>query len=353
MAILKIYPENIKKNSEYLCGLCSSSGIDVAVVTKVTCGDPMLAQKAIEGGAKYVADSRIENIKKLRKAGINNPALLLRTPSLKRLDEALDNIQMFLVSELKTVEAIAEVAKNKGVKPSLIYMIDTGDLREGVWYSEALEEITRVVKISNGLVNGLGTNLGCYGGIVATPDKFEMILSVGKKAEALTGQKMKIYTGGNTASLPLVEENNCPQGINLFRLGESIMCGTDATNNRIVPGTTTDTFIIGGEVIELKVKPSLPEGEIGRDSFGRKPVFEDRGNRLRAILSLGEQDVLPAGLIPQEKGIEVLHASSDHLILDVTDYSGALNVGDMVWFKQSYGCLLRSTTSPYVVKEYE
>lgn len=353
MAILKIYPENIKKNSEYLCGLCGSVGIDVAVVTKVTCGNPLLAQKAIEGGAKFIADSRIENIKKIRSAGIKNPALLLRTPSLRRLEEALDNIQMFLVSELKTVEAITEVAKNKGVKPSLIYMIDTGDLREGVWYKEAIEEIARAVKMSNGLVNALGTNLGCYGGIVATPDKFELLLSTGKKVEALTGRKIEMYSGGNTASLPLVEENSCPKGINLFRLGESIMCGTDATNNRIVPGTTTDTFIIGGEIIELKVKPSLPEGKIGRDSFGRQPVFENKGKRLRAILSLGEQDVLPSGLIPLKKGIEVLHASSDHLILDVTEYEGGLNIGDMIWFKQSYGSLLRSTTSPYVVKEYE
>ena len=353
MAVMKVYTENIERNTRHLCTLCEDNGIAVAAVTKVTCGDPTIAQKILDGGADYIADSRIENLQRLRKAGINRPTLLLRSPAMGRIEEALDCAQLFLVSELKTVSALTESAREKGYKPGLIYMIDTGDLREGAWYEEAIDEVRQAVRLSNGLVNGIGTNLGCYGGVLASPEKFEMLLSIGRKVEALTGRKLVTYSGGNTASLPLVENGECPDGINLFRLGESIMCGTDVTNGRSVPGTTTDTFVIGGEVLELKVKPSVPEGEIGRDAFGRTPVFEDRGKRLKAILDLGEQDVMPSGLYPLEKVQEVLHASSDHLIVDVTDYDSDLSIGDMIWFKQSYGSLLRSMTSHYVEKIYE
>lgn len=130
------------------------------------------------------------------------------------------------------------------------------------------------------------------------------------------------------------------------------MCGTDVTNNRSVPGVSRDTFTIYGSVLELREKPSVPIGDIGQDAFGRKPVFQDSGIRLKAILDMGEQDVVPSGLKPLFPDCEVIHGSSDHLIVDITDYSGELSVGDSIPFRLSYGALLRAMTSWYVRKEY-
>ena len=52
-----------------------------------------------------------------------------------------------------------------------------------------------------------------------------------------------------------------------------------------------------------------------------------------------------------EDGLEVVGASSDHLLLDVTDRP--VKVGDIVRFKVDYSAALRAFTSPYVEKVCE
>jgi len=111
----------------------------------------------------------------------------------------------------------------------------------------------------------------------------------------------------------------------------------------------TDAFTLVAEVIELKTKPSKPYGDIAQDAFGHVPVFEDKGNRLRAILALGRQDVEVSVIRPRIKAT-VLGASSDHLIMDVNDVH--LNVGSEVPFDVGYGALLRAMTSSFVEKVY-
>ncbi|MDI3523533.1 MULTISPECIES: alanine racemase [unclassified Kosmotoga] len=352
MAFVEIYPNRVKMNASYLRNLCAGYGVEVVGVTKVTCGDEKIASAIVEAGVKTIGESRIENIIRIRNSGMDNANfMLLRPPQRSRVSAALDVADVFLVSDLDMLGCFME-APNLRKYHRMIYMIDTGDLREGVWYKEAIPELEEAVKIAGRYLAGIGTNLGCYGGVLATPEKFEILLDLGEKLYKRTGVKLEIYSAGNTASLPLIENNTCPEGINQFRLGESIVCGTDVTNNRVVPGTRQDTFILYGEIIELKTKPSVPEGEIGRDAFGRIPVFEDKGPRLRAILDMGELDVIPSGLTPLDSKISILHASSDHLIVDLTESSVDYKTGDIIAFKMSYGALLRVMTSRYIEKVY-
>ncbi|MDR0539054.1 MAG: hypothetical protein LBG74_00910, partial [Spirochaetaceae bacterium] len=84
--------------------------------------------------------------------------------------------------------------------------------------------------------------------------------------------------------------------------------------------------------------------------FGGRPVFHDRGIRRRAIAALGRQDTDPDGLFPLDTGIRVLGASSDHLILDVSDSRQPYKTGDTVPFTLNYGALLRAFTSAYVCR---
>ena len=72
--------------------------------------------------------------------------------------------------------------------------------------------------------------------------------------------------------------------------------------------------------------------------------------RLRAICNLGRQDVVPETLTPADPGIVVLGASSDHLILDVTDAGAPIEVGSEVAFWPNYAALLAASTSPHVYK---
>ena len=136
-----------------------------------------------------------------------------------------------------------------------------------------------------------------------------------------------------------------------LRLGESIVLGRETVDRQPISGAHLDCFQIQAEIIEIKKKPSVPIGEIGQDAFGGTPVFEDRGIHLRAILALGRQDVVVDGLETPE-GIDILGASSDHLLLDVTKYPKPLAVGDVLTFTPGYGALLAAMTSAFVTKEY-
>jgi len=135
-----------------------------------------------------------------------------------------------------------------------------------------------------------------------------------------------------------------------LRLGESIYLGCETLRRESVPGLFTDAFKLVAEVIESKVKPSRPYGDVGQDAFGNLPEFPDRGPMSRAILGIGLQDVLVAGLTPG-LDVDILGASSDHVLVDAKEVD--LKVGDEVGFNLNYGALLRAMTSPYVLKSYQ
>ncbi len=70
----------IAHNAKKLKELYGSKGIGVIGVTKVVCGDPKIADVLIKSGITTLADSRIANIRRMRKAGIQAQFVLLRTP---------------------------------------------------------------------------------------------------------------------------------------------------------------------------------------------------------------------------------------------------------------------------------
>lgn len=92
------------------------------------------------GGACYVTrrgkgigESRFENIRRLRAAGINCPMLLLRSPPLALADEVVRYVDISLNSELPIIQALSEAALRRGKVHDVILMVDLGDLREGIW----------------------------------------------------------------------------------------------------------------------------------------------------------------------------------------------------------------------------
>ena len=105
-----------------------------------------------------------------------------------------------------------------------------------------------------------------------------------------------------------------------MRLGESILLGLDPLNRQPIDGLHTDAIALIAEVIESKAKPSQPWGEIAETAFGNAPQRETSQSNLsesisQTILAIGHQDTDPTGL-QLDRGVRILGASSDHLILD-------------------------------------
>jgi predicted amino acid racemase len=105
-------------------------------------------------------------------------------------------------------------------------------------------------------------------------------------------------------------------------------------------------------LVELQEKPSFPDGIIGMNAFGEKPSFVDKGIRLRGILSAGRQDINPSGISCATPGAEILGASSDHLLVDLTEAHEAFKVGDSLRFRMDYSAILGAFTSGYVGRRY-
>lgn len=342
--------DKIEENTRLLVEACGENKIDVMGVTKVFCAFPEITGAMVRGGISYIADSRIANLKKLTEYDI--PKVLLRLPMKSEIEDLIEYVDISLNSELETIRAINEAAEKAGRVHKIILMTELGDLREGVLPKDLKEIAGEVVKMKGVKLTGVGVNLTCYGGVIPSEKNLGELTELARMIEREYGLDLEIISGGNSSSLHLLEEKLMPEGVNNLRLGEAIALGRETAYGERIRGANTDSYILQAEVVEVKKKPSIPRGEIGMDAFGNKPQFEDRGDRKRAILAVGRQDIDPDGLIPEDTGIMVIGASSDHLIIDVEESKKDYRVGDIVNFQLEYGALLKAMTSSYVEKDF-
>jgi predicted amino acid racemase len=320
----------IEANARAVVALCERNGIAVTGVTKGACGAPEVAGAMLRGGVASLGESRLENVARLRAAGIEAPVMLLRVPPLSRVDEVVEAVELSLASELVVLDG----------------------LREGIWPDD-LVPLAREADALEGLtVVGLGTNLTCYGGVVPTEAHMGRFDALAGEIEGALGRRLAWLSGGSSSALPLIAAGAMPARVNHARIGEAILLGRETTRREPWPGTAQDAFLLHAEVVECKRKPSLPEGPRTADAFGRTRQFADRGLRQRALLDVGREDVEVEGLSALDPGLEVLGASSDYLVVDVTEARKPVRVGDEVAFALSYGAMLAVMDSAYVDKRF-
>lgn len=347
---IEIYTDRIRNNCKKVVKLCKGFDIDVMAVTKGFCAWPEIAKCFIEGGATALADARMKNIKKLQDFKVDK--VLLRIPMLSELDDVVEYVDITLISEIETAKALGLKALQRDKVQRVIVMADMGDLREGFWPDDIIPAFGKLLDIKGIEVVGLGTNLSCYGGVIPSRKNMGMLVKHAKAVEDEYGIDLQMVSGGASSSMHLLFNGIMPKGINNLRIGESILLGRETILDIKREGYHSDTFVLKAEIVEVKEKPSVPLGDIGRDAFGKVPEFTDRGVRKRAIVAIGKQDIQPDTLIPYDEDIIILGGSSDHTILDVSDCDKAYKVGDILDFDLTYGGMLGGMTSPYVEKVF-
>ncbi len=341
----------IEANARTIAGLCRKAGVnDVIGVTKGALAHPGVARAMLRGGVSGLAESRLENLARLREAGFHVPLTLLRLPSLSQVGEVVRLADRSLNSEPETLRALSRAAAAAGRRHGVTLMVELGDRREGMSPEEVVAAARLVAELPGLELVGVGTNLTCYGAVIPSPTNLGRLVEIAEEVGRATGRPVPVVSGGNSSSLPLAVAGRIPRGITELRVGDAILRGHESAHGELVPGAHDDTFTVVAEVIEVRQKPSLPEGELGRDAFWNVPTFVDRGVRRRAILALGRQDVAPENLAPLDRGMIVLGASSDHLLVDVDEAADPVRLGDEVRFRPNYAGILQAMTSPYVHK---
>lgn len=345
---LEIDLDAIAHNARVLVDRLASKGIRVVGVTKAALGSPGVAAAMLRGGVAGLGDSRVENLARLRTAGVAAPLTLIRSPMLSQVEHVVRCADVSLNTEPVVLSALSAAAVRKRTRHAVVMMVELGDLREGVATEDVVDVAQFVVRLAGLRLAGLGTNLACQHGVSPDQRKMAELSHVVERVEASCGIELEVVSGGNSANLDWAFATEDVGRVDELRLGESILLGTEPLHRNPVEGLHTDAITLVAEVIEAKEKPSRPWGDVGQGAFGDPPPPRPGNGSVRqAILALGRQDVDPGGLTPPE-GITVLGMSSDHLVLDVGDHE--VVPGDELAFGLDYSALLRAMTSPFATK---
>ena len=343
---LEINLEKIQYNASTLTSRLRGFGIDVTGVTKGTLGSPEIASAFVRGGVSSLGDSHIENIERMKQAGVNTTMTLLRSPMLSQIVKVIKLTDYSYNSELEVIREISTLALRTGRKHGIVLMVELGDLREGIMPKDLVKSAKSFHEFKNIYLKGIGTNLACRSGIEPDAANMAQLSALANKLEAELGITLEIVSGGNSANLDWVTSGRDRGRVNHLRLGESILLGVESLNRNPIEGLHTDAFTLVAEVIESKTKPTLATGTVAQNAFGTNEKSADTGLIGQAIVAIGRQEVDPDGILPPP-GVEVLAASSDHLIVKSNS-----KVGSEIRFGLNYSAMLRAMTSPFVTRVY-
>ena len=343
---LEIRLDRIEHNARVLVGRLAARGIGVTGVTKVALGAPEVAGALLRAGVRGLGDSRVENLARL---GAGASRTLIRSPMCSQAEQVVEHAEVSCNTELDVIAALSAAAVAQGRPHGVLLMVELGDLREGILPRDLESVARRASALPNIVLRGIGTNLACQSGVAPGEANMAELSALADGIEAALGASLELVSGGNSANLDWAFATPDVGRVNDLRLGEAIMLGREPMHRRPIEGLHLDAFTLVGEVIESKDKPSLPWGEINQTAFGAATPAKDRGTRGRALVALGRQDADPDGLLAPQ-GIEIVGASSDHLVLDTGNSRPA--VGSELRFGVNYSALLVAMTSPFVTLTY-
>lgn len=353
MAYIEINAAKLKHNFEFLDRKFKEAKIDWAVVTKLLCGHMPTIQLLAEFGAHEMCDSRLSNIRKIKKKFPEIQTVYIKPPARQSISNIVKYADVSFNTQYQTLVWLSEEAVKQNKIHKVIIMIELGDLREGVMGEDLLDFYGRVFNLPNIKVTGIGTNLNCLNGVMPSEDKLIQLSLYKQLIEAKFDCHIPWVTGGTSVVLPLLFSRQLPKGINHFRVGEMLFFGNDLIHNVPVKGMYSDALNLYGEIIELSEKPLVPFGVIDSNPSGHTPRIDvnDYGKTsVRAILDLGLLDTYIDLISPRDKDIKIAGGSSDMIVLDLGDNTKQYKVGDVISFSMEYMAALGVMSSDYIEK---
>lgn len=339
----------LSENIETVARMLHADHKIMCAVIKGFCADDGVMAILEESECDWLASSRIEDLAKLKTKKIR---LLIRLSQPCEIKEVVASSEVSFESERKTIQRLQDEAKRQNKTHGVILAIDMGDLREGIFFrnlAELDEAVETILGSPNLKLLGVGTNLGCFGGVITDTANMQGLIDVATHIEQKFSVTLPYISGMSTAAMEMIENKTMPLQVNHGRFGEAWLLGFDSVDNRRLPYLHDDVFLFKAQIIEIKNKPSQPIGTIGGNAYGEHVEYKNEGTMKRALLAFGTQDVAYEYLVPLDENIEIIGASSDHTIINLHG-SDKYEVGDVLTFKLKYHALLHLYTSKYVKK---
>lgn len=356
MAFLKLNRSKLQHNYKFLDDIFKERNIEWGVVTKLLCGNRTFLREVIALGVTEMHDSRVSNLRKIKVLNPSIQTVYIKPPAKRSIESIVKYADVSFNTEIYTIQLLSAEAKKQNKIHKIIIMIEMGDLREGVLGEELMDFYQQIIHLPNIEIRGIGTNLNCLSGVMPTQDKLIQLSLYKQLIEAKFNITIPWVSGGTSVAVPLILKNARPMAVNHFRIGEALFFAKDLFTGLTIEGMHNDVFKLYAEIIEITVKPDTPTGELGENVAGNvfTPADDDLGGTsLRAILDIGLLDMQPKYLTCEDEGITVVDASSDMLVVDITNSDKSYKVGDLISFSMEYMGALYLMNSSYIDKIVE
>lgn len=330
------------------------AGASLTVVTKALCGHHDTIEALQRLGVRSIADSRLENLTAIDRRRYPTEVWYLRPPHRSELAEIVAATDVSLNSELEVIREIGKAAAARNKIHNVVIMIELGDLREGILPGTLVRVYQDVFELPNVRLLGIGANLGCLSGAVPSIDELMQLVLYRELLELKFDRSLPLISAGTSAILPLLLDGQLPAPINHFRIGESILLGTEPVSAEPLRGLRSDVVTLEAEVVEIKEKSLKPGGEVtDMTPFKMTEAEPDLapGQRgWRALVTLGQVDTEIGDLHPVNPAFRIAGASSDITVVNVGDEPGGLRVGDTIQFRTGYSAFVRIMSNRYTEK---
>lgn len=355
MAYITFDIEKLRHNYNYLDALFAEHNISWGVVAKMFCGNEAYLRSVLDLGIKQVCDSRIGNLKIIKLIAPNVKTVFIKPAAKRNAQKVVEYADISFNTSLDTIQALSDAAVRLGKEHKIVIMVESGELREGVVQHDLLNFYEQVAAMPSIKIIGLGTNLTCMNGVLPSYDKLRRLEYHAEQIKNKFGHQLELLSGGASVTIPLIYDNELPEGINHFRIGETLFFGTDVYHNSTIPDMKQDLFKLYGEIIEIDVKPNVPTGKMGHNVTGTvmKETNERQRYSTRAIVDIGLLDIESRHIQPVNDSITIAGASSDMTVLDLGDNEMGYSVGDKIAFTMDYMGVLRIMNSKYIEKRIE
>lgn len=353
MAFIELDKKKLQHNYQFLEELMHSHKKSWAVVTKLLCGNKLFLKELLELGPKEACDSRISNLRTIKEINPEVQTIYIKPPAKRSIKNIVKYADVSFNTELDTIKMLSKEAQLQKKTHKIIIMVEMGDLREGVLGKDLIDFYRSIFKLPNIEVTGIGTNLNCLNGVLPSQDKLIQLSLYEQLIEATFDKEIPWVTGGTSVILPMLNYGQVPEGVNHFRIGDTLFFGNDIINEAPYEGMKEGVLKLYSEIIEITEKPKIPIGEIAENPSGE--TFEidkkDYGkSSYRAIIDVGLLDISTDFLIPTDSKISFIGASSDMVVIDLGETSLDYKVGDLVSFDLKYMGALSLFSSDYIEK---
>ncbi|WP_020589850.1 alanine racemase [Desulfobacter curvatus] len=340
--------DKLRHNIRFLSRHCREHHLNITGIIKDPYADWKMISQMLELGFENIGISKVPDGPTTKPVFPNRP-IYISLPSIHELPAIVQGFSVSFNSEMTVIEQLNRTAIAMNCPHSILLMVDTGDLREGVMPDQVVDTVRKIHQLTPRGIEfaGIGTNLGCCAGTVPNESNLGIMSQLADRIESKLDIEVNTVSVGGSVLLEWMQHKQLPGRINNIRLGESVFLGTIPTVNQVHPNLDARVVTFRSDILEIKDKRVTPPQLYGKDALGTLPRVGRQGLRKRAILNFGICDTYPFGLTPLIPGMEIVSVNSNYTLADITECHHPLKVGDFVDFTMNYQAFLQSFISPF------